>query len=124
MSVEMINYRNLAFDDIPWKQTSWLGPGDPPGEFHHLLHEEPETGVMSLLVRFAPGYSGRSLEWHSVAQELFLLEGDLSHTGRELRAPAFVYVPAKAVHGKIRSKNGALLYVRIDGPLDTNYVEE
>lgn len=119
-----IDYQNLKLEQIPWKQTTWLGPGDPPGEYHHVLHVEPQTGAMSLLVRFEPNYAGQSLEWHSVAQELFLLEGDLNHTGTELRAPAFVYVPARAVHGKISSKNGALLYVRIDGPLDTNYVAE
>lgn len=121
---EPIVYQTISFDSIPWKQTDWLGPGDPSGEFHHLLHEEPRTGALSLLIRFAPGYIGKSLEWHSVAQELFLIDGDLTHTGRKLQAPAFIYVPAGAVHGNISSEGGALLFVKVEGPLDINYVED
>ena len=73
---------------------------------------------------FPPGWTGKSREWHSVAQEIFLLEGDLSQPGIELEAPAYLYIPAGKIHGPFSSKNGAVYLYKFDAPFDINYCEE
>ena len=123
MLKDFIVRSHIDDEKIPWEEYE-PGPGDPPGQCGHVLCEEPRTGATTHLAKFSPGYTGKSREWHSVAQEFFLLEGDLSQPGIELQAPAYLYIPAGKIHGPFSSKNGAVYLYKFDAPFDINYCEE
>ena len=123
MTCEFVFKSNIDYKSLPWKEMD-PGPGDPPGECEYLLCEEPRTGASTYLAKFPPGWTGKSREWHSVAQEIFLLEGDLTQPGMELQAPAYLYIPAGKVHGPFSTRAGAVYLYKFDGPFDINYCEE
>ena len=117
------NFADIDFDQLPWEYGA-PGPGDPPGEGSVLLCEEPRTGATTHLGKFPAGWIGKSTEWHSAAQAIYLIDGDLNHAGTELRAPAYIYIPARTVHGPFSTVNGCLLFETLDGPFDINYCDE
>jgi hypothetical protein len=75
----------------------------------HTVSKDAETGAGSLLVRFPPGwrFEGELPE----ANELFVLDGRLSVSGRDLSCGWYSYLPADAGPLTCSSAGGATAYV-------------
>jgi hypothetical protein len=83
-----------------------------------VLSRNPVTGQQTLLLRLDPGYAQAGAGSHSVWLQAFVLDGACTLGGEELRRGGFMHRPAGAVEAPMASKDGALLYVKLDGFLD------
>lgn len=83
-----------------------------------VLSKNAVSGWQTLLVRLAPGYQQTGSGSHSVTQQWFVLQGSVVLSNRRLAKGAYVYRPAGAVESALRSPQGALLSMKVDGPLD------
>ena len=85
-----------------------------------LLSKHPETGEGSMLVRFMPGWqSPHGDHFHTVYEELFVLEGAMENDGGDVySAGAYLFKPPLTVQSCPKSASGALAYINFCGKLD------
>ena len=93
--------RYVNVEALPWKPTRW------PGIDMKVLLEEPETGLLTALFRWAPGAEFPYHE-HVRIEQTFVLEGSLADEEGEAKAGDFVWRPAGSRH-VARAPNGALI---------------
>jgi quercetin dioxygenase-like cupin family protein len=93
-----------------------------------LLHEDPKTGGMDLLVRYPAGKK-LNAHWHSVTERMVLLEGKMSvklgdAAATEVVPGGVMIAPPKQAHQlTCTSTTRCTFYVAWDGKLDTYKVE-
>lgn len=92
-------YVNVA--DLPWKPTRTKGIDIK------ILMEEPETGLLTALFRWAPG-SELPLHEHTAIEQTYVLEGSVVDKEGEARPGDYVWRPKGNRHFA-RSPNGALI---------------
>ncbi len=85
----------------PWKPTPW------PGIETKVLMEDKATGLLTSLVRMAPGAVLPRHE-HVELEQSFVLEGSLVDAEGEVTAGNYVWRPAGSTH-EARAPNGCLV---------------
>ncbi len=93
--------RYVNVDALPWKPTHWAGID------MKILLEDPESGLLTALFRWAPG-SELPYHEHVRIEQTFVLEGSFEDEEGECRAGQFVWRPAGSRH-VARSPKGALM---------------
>ena len=100
-SLEPLASRFVNVAGLPWKQTKI------DGVEMKILLEDPATGLMTALVRFAPGAKLPPHE-HVDIEQSYVLEGSLADPEGETTAGNYVWRPAGSRH-VAWSPNGALV---------------
>jgi anti-sigma factor ChrR (cupin superfamily) len=77
--------------DMPWK------PSQFPGVDVKILYEDPQTGMLTVLSRMAPG-SFIPLHTHTAVEQTFVLEGSLVDEQGAATAGNFVWRPGGNTH--------------------------
>ena len=90
-------------DTLPmgqWRQVE----GASEGIFEKILSHDPETGSLTRLVRFRSGVEIPKTQIHDFCEEVFILEGYMIDTEKNLTAAAGYYAcrPVGMVHGPYR----------------------
>jgi anti-sigma factor ChrR (cupin superfamily) len=93
--------RYLDVASLPWRATQW------PGIEIKMLMEDPQTGLQTVLTRFAPG-AVLPDHMHVELEQSWVLEGSLVDHEGEVGAGNFVYRPAGSRH-IASAPNGALV---------------
>jgi anti-sigma factor ChrR (cupin superfamily) len=93
--------RYVEVEALPWQPTRW------PGIDMKVLVEDPGTGLLTALFRWAPG-AELPIHEHVRLEQTYVLEGSLSDEEGEAKAGDFVWRPAGSRH-VARSANGALV---------------
>lgn len=83
--------RFVDVDELPWKPT----PCD--GIDMKILMQDPESGMMTALFRWAPG-AKLTLHEHVALEQTFVLEGSLVDDEGEVTAGNYVWRPAGSRH--------------------------
>ncbi len=80
-----------------WRQVS----GAPEGISEKILSYDPESGNLTRLVRFAPGVKIPNVQNHDFCEEVYILEGYMIDTGKNVIAPKGYYAcrPVGMIHG-------------------------
>ena len=76
-----------------------------------ILFVDRDAGMVSFLLRFAPGAILPSHP-HSKTEECVMLEGEATVGDQRLRAGDYQVISPGVAHPEIRSESGALVYVR------------
>lgn len=93
--------RYVAPDDLPWKPTPSTGID------MKILMQEPETGLLTALFRWAPGTVLARHE-HVEIEQTWVLEGSIVDDEGEALAGSYVWRPKGNQH-LARSPDGALV---------------
>ena len=93
--------RFVDVDDLPWKPT----PCD--GIEMKVLMENPDTGMMTAMFKWAPG-SKLTFHEHVEIEQTFVLEGSLVDDEGEVTAGNYVWRPAGSRH-EAWAPDGALI---------------
>jgi quercetin dioxygenase-like cupin family protein len=102
--------------------------GTPFGTTHGVktLSTDQSSGASTAFHSFpAPWKGGGVAHYHSCAEEVYVISGDITLNGRdELTAGSYLYRPGGIVHGHDEgSTGGCRCLIRTDGALDFNYIE-
>jgi hypothetical protein len=90
-----------------------------------ILSHDEATGAVTLMVKYPKGFSHPSLTYHTVTEELFILEGRIKMQGREYGKWHYAFRPPGMVHGEMEVlENDTILLLMLSGPLDYNEVME
>ncbi|MBL8385997.1 MAG: cupin domain-containing protein [Burkholderiales bacterium] len=100
-ALQALDSRYVDVAALPWK------PTPTPGIDMKVLMEDPDTGLLTALFRWAPG-TALDLHEHVEIEQSFLLEGSLVDDEGEVRAGNYVWRPRGNRH-VARSPNGALV---------------
>ena len=93
--------RFVDVDDLPWKPT----PCD--GIEMKVLMEDPDTGMMTAMFKWAPG-SKLTFHEHVEIEQTFVLQGSLVDDEGEVTAGNYVWRPAGSRH-EAWAPDGALI---------------
>jgi len=93
--------RYVDVDELPWK------PSPYPGVDIKILMEDPETGLMTSLTRFAPG-AELPLHEHTDLEQSWVLQGRLVDDEGEATAGNYVWRPKGSKH-VARAPEGCLV---------------
>ena len=93
--------RYVDVDALPWK------PSPYPGVDIKILMEDPETGLMTSLTRFAPG-AELPLHEHTDLEQSWVLQGRLVDDEGEATAGNYVWRPQGSKH-VARAPEGCLV---------------
>ncbi len=88
-------------------------PMGTPGVTYRQLYMDPASGMVTILVRMAPGARYPS-HLHTRAEQCLVIEGDLRQPGDVLRAGDFVLAREGSVHPTTWSEDGNLLLLVAD----------
>lgn len=110
-----------------------LGWGDcppfmPSGCGLAALHGDPGLANADMLLR-VPGQSRIDRHWHSSAERMVLIEGELEVTYDDqgpitLRPGHYAYGPARLPHSaRCRSTVSCVLFIAFEGPVDAHPAE-
>jgi quercetin dioxygenase-like cupin family protein len=112
--------RSISDADIPW------GPCPaffPEGCALAVLHGDPSKPNADVYFKL-PGNSGFPAHWHTSAERMVLVSGELDVTYRgqpttQLKTGMYAYGPAKAVHdGRCVSTDPCILVIAFEHPVD------
>ncbi|MFN7975508.1 MAG: cupin domain-containing protein [Acidobacteriota bacterium] len=96
--------------DLPWRDTPYAGVS-----WKKLAHDV-ETGLSTVLLRFAPG-ARYGAHRHPEGEQYFVLEGSLEDMGRSYGAGTYVRHLPGSVHAP-SSREGCLLFVTLPSPIE------
>ena len=94
----------------PWRPTPFAGVE------WKKLHYDAESGLSTVLLRFAPGAS-YGAHGHPAGEQYLVLEGSLEDGGHSYGAGTYVLHPPGSVH-RPRSREGCLLFVTLPRPIE------
>jgi hypothetical protein len=109
---------------VAWKPLSEITPDYPQESLDalraeaKLMNHDPDTGASTLVVRLPAGAADPARGSHSVDQEMFLREGDLTIDGATFHAPAYWFFPAGTIHGGASTEGGAIVIESFTGAVD------
>jgi hypothetical protein len=90
-----------------------------------ILSYDEATGAVTLMVKYPKGFSHPSLTYHTVTEELFILQGRIKMQGKEYGTWHYAFRPPGMVHGEMEVlENDTILLLMLSGPLDYNEVVE
>jgi anti-sigma factor ChrR (cupin superfamily) len=100
-ALAVLSSRYVDVESLPWKPTPYKGVDIK------ILMEDPETGMMTSLTRFAPG-AELPLHEHVALEQSWVLQGRLVDHEGEVGAGGYVWRPAGSRH-VARAPEGALV---------------
>lgn len=108
--------------DIPWERPRV--ENFPAGAARKTLRDDPETQQGFWLLGVLPHWNSPCLEWHTFNEENYILEGEIETAVGLMRPGSYLSHPAgeRYIHGPMRSRRGAFLLTRANGPLGNTYV--
>lgn len=101
MNTPELRSRYVTVDDVPWK------PTDFDGIEMKVLFEKPLSGMLTALVRMAPG-ARLPFHEHVQIEQSYVIEGSMVDDEGEVTAGNYVWRPAGSRHSA-HSPNGALV---------------
>jgi uncharacterized RmlC-like cupin family protein len=102
----------LHAESVKWS------PLDFPGSSLGVLHSDPTTGAMTILIRMAPG-AVIPAHSHSKADEaLYVLEGDFVEAGVTSGPGTFYAAKARVPHGPHTTVRGCTVLLGLSAELD------
>ncbi len=108
----------------PWEPHVVAGKRIDP-LMQKILSYDEATGAVTLMVKYPKGYSHSSLTYHTVTEELFILQGRIKMQGKEYGKWHYAFRPPGMVHGEMEVlENDTILLLMLSGPLDYNEVIE
>jgi anti-sigma factor ChrR (cupin superfamily) len=96
-----LSSRYVAVDKLPWKPTPF------PGVDIKVLMEDPQSGMLTALTRFAPG-AELPLHEHTELEQSWVIEGRLVDHEGEVTAGNYVWRPKGSKH-VARAPEGCLV---------------
>lgn len=114
--------------DDPGLGWSPCPPFLPEGCAMAVLHGDPARDNLDVFLK-VPGKSALPLHWHTSAERMVLVEGELhvTYDGQEtavLKPGTYAYGPAKRPHhGSCASTRPCVLFIAFESPLDAVPVE-
>jgi len=108
MNAEDLRSRYVQVDGVPWT------PTEHAGIEMKILFEEPASGLLTALVRLAPGAS-LPLHEHAAIEQSYVIEGSMVDDEGEVTAGNFVWRPAGSRHS-VRCPAGALVLAFFQKP--------
>ena len=90
-----------------------------------VLRTVEETGETVLLESIIPRWDYPVIEYHSCAEELFLVDGDmwLGNSGT-MRPGSYLWRPAYYTHGPFYTRSGAVIIAWLESAVDSQYVDD
>ena len=101
--------RFVEVSTLPWTKTPYSGVEVKP------LLVERETGLMTMLIRMAPGARLPDHE-HVLIEQTYVLEGSLACAEGECKAGDFVWRPAGSRHEAWAGAQGGLMLAMFQAP--------
>jgi quercetin dioxygenase-like cupin family protein len=117
---------NINLDDVHWDpMMPDLGSVSP---MISILHKDSKSGATQILIRVPKDFHVTP-HWHSANETHTVLQGVfvMNCMGKRetLKEGGFNYIPARMVHEAwTTEKEGALLFITVDGPWDVNFVAD
>jgi quercetin dioxygenase-like cupin family protein len=106
----------IKSEDLPWTQL------DFPGVSMRIVHQNPATGVMTVLTRLDPA-ARIPAHRHSRADEsVFVLSGDFVEAGVTYGPGTLFLGAAGTPHGPHQSNTGCTVLTTFSAPLDFELV--
>ena len=94
--------RFIDIESVPWIETS-------PGNKMKVIYHDPQTGMLTILAKLAPG-SGIPAHVHEDLEQTYVLEGSLVDDEGECKAGNFV-IRAKGSRHAPTAPNGCTMLV-------------
>lgn len=101
----------LAFASLTWREAPM--PGASPVQMA-LLPKLPDGGFRAF-VRFPAGWSRPDVGHYAVAEEFFVLEGELGLNGRTWRVGELAWIQAWTLRKNLQSTSGCLVFAWFGG---------
>src|SRR5258706_5522692 len=101
--------RFVDVENVPWEKTSF------PGVESKTLVVDRETGMATMLMKFAPGAKLPHHE-HVLIEQTYVLEGSLVCGEGECKAGDFVWRPAGSRHEAWAGAQGGLMLAMFQAP--------
>jgi hypothetical protein len=101
----------LAFASLSWREAPM--PGASPVSMA-LLPKLPDDAFRAF-VRFPAGWSRPGVGHYAVAEEFFVLEGELGLNGRTWKAGELAWIPAWTRRENLESASGCLVFAWFGG---------
>ncbi|MBI4188806.1 MAG: cupin domain-containing protein [Chloroflexi bacterium] len=94
-------------ESIPWQPVAGY-----PGVFEKVLNQDPKTGSVSRLLKYAPGTVFNEVLEHDFYEEIYVLSGTLIDVGKKLtlKAGYYGYRHPGMKHGPYRSPDGMMTF--------------
>lgn len=89
-----------------------------------ILSYDEETGAITLLVKYPKGFTHPSLTYHTVTEELLILEGRIRMQGKEYGKNYYAFRPVGMIHGEMEVLEETILLIMLSGPMDYNDPDE
>ena len=102
----------LHADSVEWS------PMDFPGASLRVLHTNPDTGGMSLLIHMNPGAVIPAHFHTKAAEALYVLEGDFVEAGVTSEPGTFYAAKAGVPHGPHTTVGGCTVLITLSAELD------
>jgi len=115
---------NINLNDVHWDaMMPDLGAVSPQIS---ILHRDPKSGATQILIRVPKDFHVTP-HWHSANETHTVLQGvfvmECMGKRETLKEGGFNYIPARMVHEAwTTEKEGALLFITVDGPWDVNFI--
>jgi hypothetical protein len=111
-------------EKVPWEPHVVGGQRMDP-LLQKILSYDDATGAVTLMVRYPKGFSHASLTYHTVTEELFIIQGRIKMQGKEYGKGYYAFRPPGMVHGEMEVlEDDTILLMMLSGPLDYNAVDE
>jgi len=111
-------------EKVPWEPHVVGGKRIDP-LLQKILSYDDATGAVTLMVRYPKGFSHSSLTYHTVTEELFIIQGRIKMQGKEYGKGYYAFRPPGMVHGEMEVlEDNTILLMMLSGPLDYNEVDE
>ncbi len=98
-----------GFTTVRAQEGEWLEP--QPGAKIKILHQEGDSGLLTYLVRLAPGFEMQG-HMHPFPEECLMLEGDLWFGSLHLKAGDYHFADKGVYHGRLKTENGAVAFLK------------
>lgn len=98
-----------GFQTVRGNEGEWIEAR--PGAHIKILHQEGDSGLLTYLARLAPGFEMHGHP-HPFDEECIMLEGDLWLGDLKLQAGDYHFAAKGLHHGRLRSENGALVFLK------------
>lgn len=103
----------LAFAELEWQSAPMPGSN---GAVALARLPDLDDGAFRAFVRFPAGWSRPGAGHYAVAEEFFILDGDLALGERTWHAGGYAWIPARRMRTGSRSMAGCLAFAWFGGP--------
>ena len=89
-----------------------------------ILSYDEETGAVTLMIKYPKGFSHPFLTYHTVTEELYIVQGRITMQDKEYGKGYYAFRPPGMVHGEMEVlEDDTILLIMLSGPLDYNEVD-